>query len=262
MGRSDIDNSKNETPSLDFILNQAIRSRMMDLHVCLPGRVERYDKDKQEVDILPTLKKKYKSEESDTDRPIIPSVPVRWTSADSGKAFIHLPLKIGDIGWLHFSDRSIDNWLSSTNNNPVLPDDIRIHDVSDAYFVPGGLPFPLAFSGAHDDNIIIRNDNSIVDLAPDGTIIIDANNTGNIEISPNGDIVIKAGVAGLTTTMQSNGKFKISSTGDEFLTILVQLVTDLANAFVNTGIGPQPFVGGTVTALNNIITRITAMKAV
>ena len=51
----------NETPTLSEIIKNAIDARLLDVHVSMPARVERYTHNLQKADIKPLLKKKYKN---------------------------------------------------------------------------------------------------------------------------------------------------------------------------------------------------------
>ena len=45
------------TPTLQELLKDAIEARVTDIHVALPGIVQKYDAAKQTADIQPTIKK-------------------------------------------------------------------------------------------------------------------------------------------------------------------------------------------------------------
>lgn len=230
---------ENETPELETILTEAVRAGMMDLRVAMPCRVHKYNKDRQEVDLQPLIKKQYRLNDEIVSLPIIPSVPVHFQSSDGGNVFISLPLKadiperfdpvtgdriLGDLGFCIVCDRSINTWLSGTGQE-VVPGDVRIHNLTDAIFIPGLRPFQNALENVHADNLVIQN----TDL--------------RIELSP-------------------TGKMKAASQTDELLLIISDLITQLINALVITGIGPQPFVSSTVTSITAIKTRLDAMRLI
>jgi hypothetical protein len=160
------------TPTLAELLIQAIRGELLDIHTCLPAKIQKYDPGTQKADVIPLLKKKYKFDAEPTDLPIITNVPVQWPSANDGAAFIHLPLKAGDIGWVVFAERSIDTWLAGEGAS-VSPEDSRHHDLSDAMFMPGGLPFKKALSISSPDNMTLKNNNMTIEIDPSGKIKIE-----------------------------------------------------------------------------------------
>ena len=159
------------SPTLTKTLLAAVKNGMLQLNVSLPARVEAYDVDEQRASVLPLLKRSLTTGETFT-LPTITNVPVQWPSANSGTAFLHLPLKEGDLGLVLFTDRSIDEYLSGSGQ-PVLPEEKRFHSLSDAVFVPGVLPFSQAISTADSDNVILRNGNMKVILQPEGRISIE-----------------------------------------------------------------------------------------
>jgi len=201
---------ENETPTLPKTLTEAIDARLLDLHVCLPARVETYDSSTQKAAVKPLLKKKYKGITS-IELSVIPSVPVQWPSAGGGNAYIHLPLETGDLGIVIVCERSLDYWLSG-DGQIVDPLEPRHHDLSDAIFIPGVRPWKAALSNVPEDNLVIQN------------------NTMRIELDP-------------------SGKISITGASNEFLTVINGILDHLISAQVNTGIGPMPFTNGTITNL-------------
>ncbi|MEX4374460.1 hypothetical protein MY539_09275 [Haemophilus influenzae] len=55
------------------------------------------------------------------------------------------PLKAGDEGIAIFSERCIDGWWQ--NGSASTPLDFRLHDLSDAMFIPGICSVPKAIDG-------------------------------------------------------------------------------------------------------------------
>ncbi len=215
---------ENETPELETVITEAVRTGMMDLRVAMPCRVEKYNKDRQEVDVQPLIKKQYRADTGIVDLPVIPSIPVHFQSSDSGNAYITLPIKFGDLGFVVVCDRSIDAWLSGVGQE-VLPNDVRIHDMTDAIFFPGLRPFQNALADVDADNLVIQNDELRMELSP-------------------------------------AGKIKIENEADEILLILKDLIQALIDALVVTGIGAQPFTSTTITNIAAIKTRLELMRLI
>lgn len=160
------------TETLGELLLQAINAGLFDVHTCLPAKIKTYDEATQKAEIIPLLKIKYKHKDTPTDLAIISNVPVQWPSADSGAAYIHLPLKVGDFGIVIFAERSLDTWLSGEGDS-VSPDDPRHHHLSDAIFIPGVLPFKKALSISNPANMILKNNNMTIEIDPSGKIKIE-----------------------------------------------------------------------------------------
>lgn len=159
------------TPTLAELLSQAIRGELLDIHTCLPAKIQKYDSETQKADVIPLLKKKYKFDAEPKDLPIIANVPVQWPSANAGAAFIHLPLKAEDFGVIVFSERSIDTWLAGEGDS-VSPEDPRHHHLSDAIFIPGVLPFKKALSVSSATSLFIKNGEAEIELTGSGDINI------------------------------------------------------------------------------------------
>lgn len=136
-----------------------------------------------------------------------------------GGAYIHMPVAKGDTGWLVFADKSIDEWLSG-DGRIVDPKDTRYHNLSDAVFYPGINPFAKGIAGT-DDSIKI--------------------NFG-------------------TTSMElfDNGKIKIYNSGEELVSLLVDLCQALLDARTNTSLGPQPLVPPTL--FSDLKTKLGTFK--
>lgn len=227
---------RNETPTLEQILQDAIRGELLDVHTCLPAKIEKYEASTQKANVQVLLKRKYEADSEAINLPVINSVPVQWPSASQGSAYIHLPLKVGDLGIVVFCERSIDLWLSG---DPGKPDDVldargkifdpldpRIFDLSDAIFIPGVLPFVHSLQNVNPDNLIVQNDKFRIEIAPDGTISLEGET-------------------------------------EELVTIIDDLFTNLiVDARVLTSIGPQPFLADTIAKLTAIRTRLRAIKRI
>jgi hypothetical protein len=153
---------KQETPTLQSLLKDAIEARVTDIHVSLPGIVQKYDAAKQMADIQPTLKKKY-GDGTVTNLPLLSNVPVIFPR--SGNAYLHIPLKKDDTVLLIFCERSIDTWLQK--GGIVDPDDYRKHALSDAVAIPGLFPMGSEIDG-QSDKVDLVNGDAILRLSEDG----------------------------------------------------------------------------------------------
>lgn len=141
------------SPSLPNIIEMAIDKKLLDVHTCIPGKVEKYDATQQKADIKPLVKAPlFLDDDGDVEvevesLPVIPDVPIGWPRG--GGFFMSLPIEKGDFVLLVFAERSIDNYLAGSGSevDPVV--DNRF-DLSDAVAIPGFAPFKRAIQGATD----------------------------------------------------------------------------------------------------------------
>lgn len=214
-----------ETPTLSEVIRKGIKAQLGDMRVCLPAKVEKYTPGEQKADISPLLRQVYKVDNAEVDMPVITNVPVQWPSAGGGSSFLHLPLKTGDLGMVIFCDRSLDIYLSG-DGSKVTPKDIRMHNVSDAIFIPGVHPFKVALQNVPADNAVWQNGNM------------------RIEIDP-------------------SGKISIEGSSKEFLTIFDDLLDEMINsARVVTAMGAQPFTIQTIARLQLIKNDLAEIKRI
>lgn len=149
----------NETPTFAKVLQQAIETRVCEIHTAMPGRIVSYDSSKQTATVQPEFKRKFINGEL-VDIPPITGVPVVMPRA--GKSFISLPLNAGDSVLIVFSERSLEKWKK--NGGTVDPSgENRKHDYSDAYAIPGGYPTSKA-AKMDSKNLLIVNDKAKITL--------------------------------------------------------------------------------------------------
>lgn len=166
------------TPTFAQFVKDAIRSELLEVHTSMPGKIKEYDETTQKASITPLLKNKYKdSPNTIVDIPICNNVPVKQRSCNNGDTFIYIPVKVGDLGMLHFCERSIDLYLSASPEegqeiDAIYHNNSRHHDLSDAWFEPGILPFAKALQNVSSDDIIIKNDKITITIDPSGKISI------------------------------------------------------------------------------------------
>lgn len=127
------------TPTLANLLRMVRDRAAAELHVCLPGRVERYDAAAGVVDVKPLLKEDATAEDGSRiveSLPVVPNVPIVFPGA--GGFCVTFPVNVGDFVLLVFADRSLDKWIGS--GSEVDPVDPRRHALSDAFAIPGARP--------------------------------------------------------------------------------------------------------------------------
>lgn len=188
------------SPGLEEVLRAAVHQGLMDVHTALPGRVERYDPDKQKADVKPLLMRTVIHDdgtELSEALPVIPDVPVMFPRG--GGFFISFPVEQGDFVLLVFCERSIDKYLAGygTDTDPV---DLRMHDLSDAVAIPAFYPFAKAISDASGTDLVLGQDNAGAQIA--------IKTGGKVEISYDGGslLVLEGKDAGAKLTLGDGAK--------------------------------------------------------
>lgn len=158
---SDPTQASQQTPPLDELIRQAIRTASMGLHTWLPGEVVKVYGNAL-VDVQPLLKVKFLDGTVDS-LPVLQRVPVQHPRGATWG--IKLPVAVGDTGMVTFCERSLDAW--SVSGGLVDPADTRHHSLSDGLFVPGLYPNDDQIEGAETD-LIILNDEARITLDATG----------------------------------------------------------------------------------------------
>lgn len=147
-------------------MNWDIAAALAQLNTCLPGEIVSYDG--QTAQVKPSLPKQL-TDGTVLAAPSIVKVPVCWPIADGGKAMITVPLKAGDPVLLYFSQRSIENWLSGSDQ---APDDPRQFDLSDCFCTPVMRPGPKADT----ENVTVKYGEGSMKLNASGELTIEVKN--------------------------------------------------------------------------------------
>jgi Phage protein Gp138 N-terminal domain len=127
------------TPTLAEMLEEYARGATQNLHVALPGTVLEYDPATNTADIELQVSDSYEDDEgeivAETYPPLI-GVPVVFPRAK--KAFFAWEVERGDRVAVMFASQAIDQWLGTGTQS--APGDLRRHDLSHAFAVPGLYP--------------------------------------------------------------------------------------------------------------------------
>lgn len=157
------------TPDLFEVIKEIVRWQLSELNTAIPGRVLRYDHERQEAEVQPLIKRRLKDGRVLSRAPIT-GVPVVFPAAGGG--IITFPVEVGDTVLLVFSQRSIDRWVNS-DGGEVDPLDNRQHAISDAIALPGLYTFPNALA-SDPERVIIKFSGAQIALARDGSVEIQA----------------------------------------------------------------------------------------
>lgn len=111
-------------------LTKVFMNLMRQMMFCLPGRVVDFNPDDQTATVECGIQRVNGGE--GRTLPTIDNVPVQFPG-DSH--YLWHAIESGCEGLIHFSQRSIDEWLD--RGGPVAPADTRMLSLKDAFFVPG-----------------------------------------------------------------------------------------------------------------------------
>ncbi len=134
-------------PTFPEVLEAVIKSRLLELHTAIPGKVVSYDAATQTAEVAPVVLRAEPKEDGGntlTPLPSIPNVPVSWHRG--GGAALTMPLAAGDHVLLIFNEAAIGHWRASGELAP--PGDLRRHSLGYPYAVPGGAPESQALTDA------------------------------------------------------------------------------------------------------------------
>lgn len=164
-----------KTPTLAEVISSAIAKAQSGIFKALPGKVESYDSTKQTASIKPLVKIPVVFDDGSEGLdvlPVISGVPVVFPRG--GGYYLSFPLQKGDNVLLVFCDRAIDQFVASAGSVDTDPQDLRMHDLSDAVALPGF--YPVAKAVKDDLSTEFR-------MGADGGAYISINSAGQINLN-------------------------------------------------------------------------------
>lgn len=174
-----------------------IANALAEINIAIPAKIVSYDPSSVRATVKPTIPKRLSNGET-LPAPQIVNVPVCFPMADIGGAVaqITLPMKAGDGVLLVFSHRSLENWLSGSEQSP---DDPRMFDLSDAFAMPST---NAKSPSADGENLCIKYGAGTLKIMPSGDVLINApsttvtapQNTINGNVQVNGDFTLTGSV--------------------------------------------------------------------
>lgn len=130
--------------------------RQSSMWTALPCIVQDVDLSKMTIMAQPTIKGvTYDQDNNATfvNLPLLADVPIVFPSA--GGFIITFPIVAGDEVLVVFSSRCIDDWWQS--GGVGIPIEMRMHDLSDGFAIPGPKSQPNVISSISATDIEIRN---------------------------------------------------------------------------------------------------------
>lgn len=177
-------NYKTHTANPGEAADAQIEYAQKNIHTSLPARVISFDPITQTVS-LEILIQKLMQDGTAEDYPPLLDVPVKYPRGGGFSATF--PLKPGDEGTALFNERCIDAWWET--GKPGIPLDYRMHDLSDAVFIPGGNSKPQVVKNFFTEGLSLQTD--------DGSTFIRI---------VNGKILIQGDIEHVGNTNQTGGQ--------------------------------------------------------
>ena len=127
-----------KNPKLADLVRAAGRDLSLELSVCFPATVSQVLDSGARVKVVPDHKPVLFTDDGEQvlEALEIPDIPV-WTYGQgaTGGGYLQFPVRIGDKGWVHVSDRSLDGWYENGLSAPAAG--YHTHSPIDGHFVPG-----------------------------------------------------------------------------------------------------------------------------
>lgn len=173
--------------------------RQAQMWTAIPGIVKGVNLTEMTLTVQPSIQGTIELEDGtqqNVNYPLLIHVPIVFPSA--GGFTITFPIAVGDEVLVIFSSRCIDSWWQS--GGVGLPMEMRMHDLSDGFAIPGPRSQPRVVTGISSTNLQIRNDANTahVEITPAGAINIVTASTvavqGNLTVS--GTIVATGEITG------------------------------------------------------------------
>ena len=201
-------------------MKNLMQTFQQNIHTVLPGKIVKFDADKQEAQITPTAKF-WKPDASKIDYPDLFEVPVFFIQGIGQEVTITHVVKPGDECMLFFFEQALDQWRTKAESDT----DLRF-DISNAVAFVGffAKPNPHVKRACDNESIIIQREKTFIELFDkkieiytDGDIYKEADLTINIEAGT--DINVKAGAnitveAGADISVKAGGDITIEAGGD------------------------------------------------
>lgn len=125
------------------------------------------------VSVLPALKGRFRKPDGTEYEQAMPLLIFCPLVGYSGGGFgVTVPVAAGDECLVVFASRCIDGWWQSGGTQSLI--DLRMHDLSDGFAIPGVRSKPKALTGWSPTTMQLRSDDGLtfIEVAPGGVINI------------------------------------------------------------------------------------------
>ena len=194
-----------KTPTVEDVALELWERKRIELHTALPARVVSFNAKQNTVQVEAMIDQVL-IDGTPSELPPFVDVPVQFPRG--GGFVLTFPIGAGDEGLVIFSERCIDGWWQSGRKS--IPMERRIHDYSDAIFIPGISSIPNAVPNIAMDGVSMRTlDNSTYIKLTNGKIYIkgDVEQAGNYK--QDGDMT-RNGTSATTGLISGAGGLSIS----------------------------------------------------
>lgn len=183
------------SPSLSSIIEKIVRNALLDTNVAIPGIIQKFTPDLQEVEVELVVKREIVEPTDDVKTeiirealPVLIQVPV--VQMQGGRFFLTTPIKPGDEALVIFSQRDMDRWYTSARTSD--PNSYRQHDLSDAIAIVGLNSKPKKIVNYNNSDIELRDEtgDTRIRITPDDDIYIEAANDLNILVENDATIEV------------------------------------------------------------------------
>ncbi|WP_241603829.1 Gp138 family membrane-puncturing spike protein [Rosenbergiella nectarea] len=176
-----------QTGSSEQVDETLRRKTSANVRVSMPGIIQSFNAEKCTVTVQPAISGWGQDGAGNLvskDLPLLQDCPVIFPRG--GGVSLTFPLIEGDECLIIFADRGIDFWHQSGGINKAVDD--RMHDLSDAFVIPGPMSERRALKSVSTNSIQIRTDSGaqFIELTQSGAVNITAPNitlTGNVQVN-------------------------------------------------------------------------------
>lgn len=173
------------------VIKEAISDDRLDLHVALPGRIQKVNSDKS-LDVVICVKRLIPKQGGFTEEeyPVLKGIKLAvWRTK---KCFIWAPPEKGDEGLVVFVESSISQWFAE--GTIEIPEDPGRHTLSNGIFIPCLTTDSetSALSPQKNGLVVGYKDGAYVAVENDGTITAE-NNAGDFTLKASGQFSVNGG---------------------------------------------------------------------
>lgn len=227
--------NSNKNPDLSEAIQYVIRQSLAQINTGLPASIVKYDTTKQLAQVQLEVSQLYEDGESLIIPPLV-NVPVERYRSSGGNAYLVTPIRVGDKGWVKFSQRTIDHWLQDGKQQNMTS--LRMFDLSDAVFFPGLYPKNKPID-EDNENTVLRNEGSRHILSTSGH---------DIKTDAGGSIKI------------IDEKISIGNNIGDVLSLFNDLLSQLLITYGVSPAGPAPLDPATVAEVTRIQTILNQIR--
>lgn len=142
----------------------ALDGRQAGMWTAMPGKVISFDPSDTTCSVQLTIQLQVLSATGDLSWVTIsPLIKCPVVLPGGGGFVVTLPIQAGDEVLVVFASRCIDSWWQSGNVGPQV--EMRMHDLSDGFVIPGPRSVPKAISGYSTSAVEVRSESGAVKLS-------------------------------------------------------------------------------------------------